>query len=138
MRVTQNQLTISQDLPLNSNIDTYGNPISNSTSLPSYESPSTTQPMLITPLIEPSDISPKGIGASVVSEPELVTPIVKNDKPIKLDYANIPSIGGDSGAGSNSVQVATAKGKKPNYILYGGILLAVIVAYKLLSSNKDN
>jgi hypothetical protein len=28
--------------------------------------------------------------------------------------------------------------KKPNYILYGGILLAVIIAYKLLSSNKEN
>ena len=138
MRVTQNQLTISPDLPLNSDVETYGNPISNSTSLPSYETPSTTTPMLITPVIEPSDIPIKGSGASVVSEPELVTPIVKNNKPIKLDYANIPSIGGDSGTGSNSGQVATAKGKKPNYILYGGILLAVIIAYKLLSSNKEN
>jgi hypothetical protein len=138
MRVTQNQLTISQDLPLNSDVETYGNPISNSTSLPSYEIPSTTQPMLITPVIEPSDIPPKGSGASVVSEPELVTPIIKNEKPIKLDYANIPSIGGDSVSGSDSGQVASPKIKKPNYILYGGILLAVIIAYKLLSSNKNN
>jgi hypothetical protein len=131
---------------------TYGG-VSASTSLPSYDIPtatapvlSNTKPLLVTPVIEPSPIPPKGSGASVVAEPQLGTPIVKNDisSPIFTFGGGIGGgIGGGAGAGSGAGSGAGADAsanmpKKPNYLLYGGILLAVIVAYKLLSSKKEN
>jgi hypothetical protein len=129
---------------------TYGG-VTASTSLPSYNIPSTTTPLLVTPEIEPYKAPVKGSGASVVAEPQLGTPIVKNDTPSPVGTGGIGTapkptntgggigggIGGGAGSGAGSdTGVMTNMPKKPNYLLYGGILLAVIVAYKLLSSEK--
>jgi hypothetical protein len=120
-----------------------------STSLPSYNIPTETTPLLVTPVIEPISLPIKGAGASVVAEPELGTPIVKNDTPSSvgtgggIEGGTSVSLGAGSGAGAGS-GVASNTGamtngkKKPNYVLYLGILLAVIVAYKVLSSKKEN
>lgn len=50
---------------------------------------------------------------------------------------NTSSLGTGNSVVSNTGVITNGK-KKPNYVLYGGILLAVIIAYKLLSSNKEN
>ena len=129
---------------------TYGG-VTASTSLPSYNIPTETTPLLVTPVIEPISLPIKGAGASVVAEPLLGTPIVKNDTPSPVGtggtpYGLPPKVGGDgsgagagagSGVASNTGAMTNGK-KKPNYVLYLGILLAVIVAYKVLSSKKEN
>ena len=113
---------------------TYGG-VTASTSLPSYNVPSitapvlaNTKPLLVTPVVEPIEIPPTGSGASVVTEPELVTPIIRTHSPYF-------GSGAGSGAGTDT-EAMTNVDKKPNYLLYGGILLAVIVAYKVLSSKE--
>jgi hypothetical protein len=122
---------------------TYGG-VTASTSLPSYDIPSATapvlsntKPLLVTPVIEPSPIPPTGSGASVVTEPELGTPIIRTPSPV----GTFGGIGGGAGSDTDSgagigIDASTNGKKKPNYVLYGGILLAVIIAYKLLSSEK--
>jgi hypothetical protein len=148
MLVNKSTSFLASDSPYEGDRESNPNPISVSTSLPTYEIPSTTTPLLVTPVIEPIDNPPKGSGASVVTEPDLGTPIVKNDTPSPIGTGNTPSpVGSGSGAGSGiegGTSVSMGAGamkngkKKPNYVLYLGILLAVIVAYKLLSSKKEN
>jgi hypothetical protein len=108
-------------------------------------------PLLVTPSVEASEIPPKGSGASVVVEPELGTPIVR-EQPTPIIVSGIQAgtgstgcigggIGGGGGGGasadSGTDDASTSKTpKKKNYILYGGILLALIIAYKLLSKKK--
>lgn len=108
-------------------------------------------PLLVTPSVEASEIPPKGSGASVVVEPELGTPIAR-EQPTPIIVSGIQagtgstggSIGGGIGGGggggsadSGTDDASTSKTpKKKNYILYGGILLALIIAYKLLSKKK--
>jgi hypothetical protein len=125
---------------------TYGG-VTASTSLPSYNIPTETTPLLVTPEIEPYKPPVKGSGASVVTEPELGTPIIKNDTPSPIGSGGIgtapkpTNTGGGSVAGSGTgsdTGAMTNSKKKPNYVLYLGILLAVIVAYKVLSSKKEN
>ena len=121
---------------------TYGG-VTASTSLPSYNIPTETTPLLVTPVIEPISLPIKGAGASVVAEPLLGTPIVKNDTPSSvgtgggIEGGTSVSLGAGSGVASNTRAMTNGK-KKPNYVLYLGILLAVIVAYKVLSSKKEN
>jgi hypothetical protein len=143
MLVNKSTSFLASDSPYEGDRESNPNPISVSTSLPTYEIPSTTTPLLVTPVIEPIDNPPKGSGASVVAEPDLGTPIVKNDTPSPIGTGGIgtapkpTNTGGGSGAGSGAGAMTNGK-KKPNYVLYLGILLAVIVAYKLLSSKKEN
>jgi len=110
-------------------------------------------PNLLTPIIE-APIIPKGSGGSVVLEPEIGTPIVKdapiqdeqpsqavptNSNPIKALLNTLPPFlggGGGAGAGTGEEEATPIASKKPNYILYGGLLLAVIIAYKLLSKKE--
>ena len=95
-------------------------------------------PLLVTPSVEASEIPPKGSGASVVVEPELGTPIVR-DEPTPITVSGIQPNTGSTGGGADSGtdDASTSKTpKKKNYILYGGILLALIIAYKLLSKKK--
>jgi hypothetical protein len=144
------QLTIAPADPFDGTSETnptYGG-VTASTSLPSYNIPNSptkpvlanTKPLLVTPVIEPIDIPPTGSGASVVAEPQLGTPIIKNDKPKAIGIGNPPSsVGGGAGSGVGSDTGAITNGKKkPNYVLYLGILLAVIIVSKLLSSKKEN
>lgn len=126
--------------------------------------------LLITPNVDGSPVPPRGSGSSVVAEPELGTPIIK-DYPEPIKVTGIPSSTGTSSsttttttgsgsgtgtsgsattgsgtgssAGSGSVDTASSNTptsnitpKKKNYVLYGGILLALIIAYKLLSKKK--
>jgi hypothetical protein len=113
-------------------------------------------PMLITPEVEPPH-RPVGSGSSVVVEPELGTPIVRDEptpinvggiqaplkdekptnNPIKNLVNSLPSFlgGGGGGAGAEDTTKTNAP-KKPNYLLYGGILLAIIIAYKVFSKKK--
>jgi len=79
---------------------------------------------------------PTGGGSSVISEPDLGTPIGSGG-----------SIGGGGGAiggggifgggggggGASETDGGGVVPEKPNYVLYIGILLAVIIAYKVLS-----
>ena len=108
-------------------------------------------PLLVTPSVEASEIPPRGSGASVVVEPELGTPIAR-EQPTPIIVSGIQAgtgstgggigggIGGGGGGGgadSGTDDASTSKTpKKKNYILYGGILLALIIAYKLLSKKK--
>ena len=142
MPIDRNPLVIVSDTPLSSGAETTSNPITASTSLPSYDIPNTNAPapMLVTPVIEASPVPPKGSGASVVAEPELGTPIVKADNPKPVGSSTpSPYIGGGAGAGGGSEEeTKTNDIKKPNYVLYLGILLAIIVAYKVLSKKKEN
>jgi hypothetical protein len=111
-------------------------------------------PLLVTPSVEASEIPPKGSGASVVVEPELGTPIVR-DEPTPITVSGIQPNTGSTGTGSTGGGIGGGGGgagggadsgtddastsktpKKKNYILYGGILLALIIAYKLLSKKK--
>jgi hypothetical protein len=119
---------------------TYGG-VTASTSLPSYNVPSitapvlaNTKPLLVTPVVEPIEIPPTGSGASVVTEPELVTPIIRTPSPVGIGGGGIG--GGAGGGAGTDTEAMTNVDKKPNYLLYGGILLAVIVAYKVLSSKE--
>ena len=152
MIVDKSSVFLASDTPLDGDRENNPNPVSASTSLPSYNIPNSptkpllanTKPLLVTPVIEPIDIPPTGSGASVVAEPQLGTPIIKNDKPKAIGIGNPPSsVGGGagsgvgSGAGSGSGAMTNGK-KKPNYVLYLGILLAVIIVSKLLSSKKEN
>lgn len=139
MLVNKSTSFLASDTPYDGDRESTTNPVSASTSLPSYDIPtSPTKPLLVTPVIEPIDNPPKGSGASVVAEPDLGTPIVKNDTPSPID--NIPSpVGSGAGSGTGSDTGAMKNGKKkPNYVLYLGILLAVIIVSKLLSSKKEN
>lgn len=136
MLVNKSTSFLASDSPYEGDRESNSNPISASTSFPTYEIPSTTTPLLVTPVIEPIDNPPKGSGASVVAEPDLGTPIVKNDIPSPVGTGNIPSPVG-SGTGSDTGAMTNGK-KKPNYVLYLGILLAVIIVSKLLSSKKEN
>jgi hypothetical protein len=137
------------DTPYDGDRESTANPISASTSLPSYDIPTSptkpvlanTKPLLVTPVIEPIEIPPTGSGATIIAEPELGTPIVRTPSPVGTGgtpYGLPPKVGGaGSGTGSDTGAMTNSK-KKPNYVLYLGILLAVIVAYKLLSSKKEN
>jgi len=136
MLVNKSTSFLASDSPYEGDRESNPNPISASTSFPTYEIPSTTTPLLVTPVIEPINNPPKGSGASVVAEPDLGTPIVKNDIPSPVGTGNIPSPV-SSGAGSGTGAMKNGK-KKPNYVLYLGILLAVIIVSKLLSSKKEN
>jgi hypothetical protein len=111
-------------------------------------------PLLITPVIEAPNF-PKGSGGSVVVEPELGTPIVKElpaeepkstqttpSSPISNWVNNLPPfLGGGGGAGGGGAEATDSTGgtptaKKKNYVLYIGILLALIVTYKVLSKKE--
>ena len=148
MIVDKSSILLASDTPLDGDRENNPNPVSASTSLPSYNIPSSpikpllanTKPLLVTPVIEPIDIPPKGSGASVVAEPQLGTPIIKNDTPSPVGGTSVSlgaGIGAGGGAGSGSGAMTNGK-KKPNYVLYLGILLAVIIVSKLLSSKKEN
>ena len=148
MLVNKSTSFLASDTPYDGDRESTINPISASTSLPSYNIPNSptkpvlanTKPLLVTPVIEPIDIPPKGSGASVVAEPQLGTPIIKNDTPSPVGGTSVSlgaGIGAGSGAGSGSGAMTNGK-KKPNYVLYLGILLAVIIVSKLLSSKKEN
>ena len=156
MIVDKSSIFLASDTPLDGDRENNPNPVSASTSLPSYNIPSSpikpllanTKPLLVTPVIEPIDIPPKGSGASVVAEPQLGTPIIKNDTPSPEGGTSVSlgaGIGAGGGAGSGAGSGASSGGgamtngkKKPNYVLYLGILLAVIIVSKLLSSKKEN
>jgi hypothetical protein len=148
MLVNKSTSFLASDTPYDGDRESTINPISASTSLPSYDIPTSpikpvlanTKPLLVTPVIEPIEIPPTGSGASVVAEPDLGTPIIKNDIPSPVGTGNIPSpVGGGAGSGTGSDTGAMTNGKKkPNYVLYLGILLAVIIVSKLLSSKKEN
>lgn len=110
-------------------------------------------PMLITPEVEPPH-RPVGSGSSVAVEPDLGTPIVREEptqmtvsgilpdstttnNPIKNLANSLPSFLGGGGGGASAEDSTDPNApKKPNYVLYGGILLAIIVAYKLFSKKK--
>ena len=152
MIVDKSSILLASDTPLDGDRENNPNPVSASTSLPSYNIPSSpikpllanTKPLLVTPVIEPIDIPPKGSGASVVAEPQLGTPIIKNDTPSPVGGTSVSlgagiGAGGGAGSGASSGAGAMTNGKKkPNYVLYLGILLAVIIVSKLLSSKKEN
>jgi hypothetical protein len=154
MLVNKSTSFLASDSPYESDRESTINPISASTSLPSYDIPTSpikpvlanTKPLLVTPVIEPIEIPPKGSGASVVAEPDLGTPIIKNDTISPVSTGGVigglpPNFGSGAGAGSGtgSDTGAMKNGKKkPNYVLYLGILLAVIIVSKLLSSKKEN
>ena len=152
MIVDKSSIFLASDTPLDGDRENNPNPVSASTSLPSYNIPSSpikpvlanTKPLLVTPVIEPIDIPPKGSGASVVAEPQLGTPIIKNDTPSPVGGTSVSlgagiGAGGGAGSGASSGAGAMTNGKKkPNYVLYLGILLAVIIVSKLLSSKKEN
>ena len=152
MIVDKSSIFLASDTPLDGDRENNPNPVSASTSLPSYNIPSSpikpllanTKPLLVTPVIEPIDIPPKGSGASVVAEPQLGTPIIKNDTPSPEGGTSVSlgagiGAGGGAGSGASSGAGAMTNGKKkPNYVLYLGILLAVIIVSKLLSSKKEN
>ena len=152
MIVDKSSILLASDTPLDGDRENNPNPVSASTSLPSYNIPSSpikpllanTKPILVTPVIEPIDIPPKGSGASVVAEPQLGTPIIKNDTPSPVGGTSVSlgagiGAGGGAGSGASSGAGAMTNGKKkPNYVLYLGILLAVIIVSKLLSSKKEN
>ena len=152
MIVDKSSILLASDTPLDGDRENNPNPVSASTSLPSYNIPSSpikpvlanTKPLLVTPVIEPIDIPPKGSGASVVAEPQLGTPIIKNDTPSPEGGTSVSlgagiGAGGGAGSGASSGAGAMTNGKKkPNYVLYLGILLAVIIVSKLLSSKKEN
>lgn len=153
MIVDKSSVFLASDTPLDGDRENNPNPVGASTSLPSYNIPnSPTKPLLVTPVIEPIDIPPKGSGASVVAEPQLGTPIIKNDTPSpigssgvigglppNLPYGSSPvPTGSGAGSGSGSGIGAMTNGKKkPNYVLYLGILLAVIIVSKVLSSKNE-
>jgi hypothetical protein len=133
------------DTPYDGDRESTTNPISASTSLPSYDIPTSptkpvlanTKPLLVTPVVEPIEIPPTGSGATIIAEPELGTPIIRTHSPVGL--AGGGGIVGSAGGGTGSDTGAMTNGKKkPNYVLYLGILLAVIVVSKLLSSKKEN
>ena len=140
MLVNKSTSFLASDSPYEGDRESNPNPISASTSFPTYEIPSTTTPLLVTPVIEPIDNPPTGSGASVVAEPDLGTPIIKNDTKFPVPTENTPSpVGSGAGSGTGSDTEAVKNGKKkPNYVLYLGILLAVIIVSKLLSSKKEN
>jgi len=112
-------------------------------------------PMLITPEVEPPH-RPVGSGSSVIVEPEIGTPIVReeptqmivsgiqpapqDEKPnnsVKNLVNSLPSFLGGGGGGASAEESTDPNApKKPNYVLYGGILLAVIVLYKVFSKKK--
>lgn len=117
---------------------------------PLFETGETNPPLLITPVIE-VPYRPLGSGASIIAEPDLGRPIrnIANqvNEPILAETPNKntlknppPFIGGGGGGGGADAgkQEETNAPKKTNYVLYGGILLAVIVAYKLLFSKNEN
>lgn len=122
---------------------------------PSFETGETNPtPLLITPVIE-VPYRPLGSGASIIAEPDLGRPInsisqptnepilaeTPNKNPLKNLIINPPPFmgGGGGGGGADAgKQEETNAPKKTNYVLYGGILLAVIVAYKLLFSKNEN
>ena len=148
MIVDKSSVFLASDTPYDGDRESTINPISASTSLPSYDIPTSpikpvlanTKPLLVTPVIEPISLPIKGAGASVVAEPQLGTPIIKNDTPSPVGGTSVSlgaGIGAGSGAGSGSGAMTNGK-KKPNYVLYLGILLAVIIVSKLLSSKKEN
>ena len=148
MLVNKSTSFLASDTPYDGDRESTINPISASTSLPSYDIPTSpikpvlanTKPLLVTPVIEPISLPIKGAGASVVAEPQLGTPIIKNDTPSPVGGTSVSlgaGIGAGSGAGSGSGAMTNGK-KKPNYVLYLGILLAVIIVSKLLSSKKEN
>jgi hypothetical protein len=116
-------------------------------------------PLLITPSVEASEIPPRGSGSSIVVEPEIGTPIVRDEptpitvsgiqpatstnNPVKNLINTLPPFlggggGGAGGGGGTEDSTDPNAPKKTNYILYGGILLALIIAYKLLSKKKNN
>lgn len=94
-------------------------------------------------------------GTSVILEPTIVSPILNNveqpildeSKPsvvsetVKNVLATLPPFlggGGGGGGGASATEPTVgATEKKPNYVLYVGVLLAVLVAYKVLSKNKS-
>lgn len=107
---------------------------------------------------------PSSGGTSVVAEPNLGTPTggtptvevltdsgtssdtpidtptnTPTENPIKNLVSNLPTFlgGGGGGGGATTDSGAVVPATKPNYVLYIGILLAVIVAYKVLSKKES-
>jgi hypothetical protein len=141
-----------------------GRPTQVTSNTPAQETGETNPPpLLITPNVEAPENPPRGSGTSVVVEPELGTPIVRDeptpitvsgiqpptltDNPVKNLINTLPTFlgggGGGAGAGAGGGggtedSIDPNAPKKPNYILYGGILLAVIIAYKVLSKKENN
>jgi hypothetical protein len=72
------------------------------------------------PILSDELTEPNSNGTSVVAEPNLGTPT-----------------GGSSGSTTNNTLNSEATiSKKPNYLLYGGILLVVIIVYKVFSKKN--
>lgn len=111
------------------------------------------------PRPEPTPTPTSG-GTSVVAEPNLGTPTggtvsaevltdsgtstdtptnTPTENPIKNLVSNLPTFlgGGGGGGGATTDSGAVVPATKPNYVLYIGILLAVIVAYKVLSKKES-
>ena len=95
-------------------------------------------PLLITPVIDAPNV-PIGSGSSIVLEPKIIEPIVKDVpatlNPVKSPISSPILNGGTIGGSSDSNQLISdkPKAKKPNYILYIGILLALVITYKVLT-----
>jgi hypothetical protein len=106
-------------------------------------------PLLITPVIDAPNV-PRGSGSSIVVEPEIIEPIVKDvpatNNPVKSPISSPILSGGIIGGGtnvggsnSNTIQPSLDKPtvKKPKYILYIGILLALVITYKVLTKKEN-
>jgi hypothetical protein len=101
-------------------------------------------PNPLPPRPEPTPTPTSG-GTSVVAEPDLGTPTPAptdtgtlpntTTNPIKSLVNSLPPFLGGGGGGGGATDTATDTGvvtpAKPNYVLYIGILLAIIVAYKV-------
>jgi hypothetical protein len=84
--------------------------------------------------------TPVNVGVSSIVEPNLSNPsgTTTSNTTSTSGSSNVPS-GNTSGtsnvlSGSNEENkfIATITQKKPNYVLYGGILISAIILYKLL------
>jgi hypothetical protein len=117
-------------------------------------------PLLITPVIDAPYV-PKGSGSSIVVEPDVIEPIVRDvvtdnknpqssnttttstttNNPTKSQIVLPEILGGGilgGGGGSDTTQPSSDKPivKKPKYILYIGILLALVITYKVLTKKE--
>ena len=83
-----------------------------------------------------------GAGGLLSTHPDVPAPLRQTAVPVSTSpgsYTVTIGAGGGAGSGASSGAGAMTNGKKkPNYVLYLGILLAVIIVSKLLSSKKEN
>lgn len=99
-------------------------------------------------ILNEEQTDPKSSGTSVVTEPNLGTPTggtptdvaSTGGTPTGGTSTDGTSTGGTSTGGSatnNTSNTGATISKKPNYILYGGILVAVIIVYKVFSKKTS-